>query len=158
MILKKRETCRICGNRQLTDIVDLGDQYLQGSFVKDGYVTPPLRKVPTQLIRCNPQLNENSCGLVQLRHTVPTEVLYANYWYNSGTNHTMTNHLKDLVNSIQKIMDGDIKVALDVGCNDGTLLKNYKDGTSLYGVDPSDIAAKNSDFYRLINYLFCCYI
>lgn len=135
-------SCRACGCPHLTDIIDLGDQYLQGSFVKEGVIDPPKRKLPTRLVRCDVTKSDTACGLVQLAHTFPPTVLYTNYWYRSGTNQTMRSHLKEIVDSaleLTKNKERKLSV-LDIGCNDGTLFKYYPEGTDLYGVDPSDIA------------------
>ena len=37
MNIKTRNTCRICGNPNLKPVVDLGNQYFQGAFLKDGF-------------------------------------------------------------------------------------------------------------------------
>jgi hypothetical protein len=42
-----RQTYRVCGSPRLFLAIDLGEQYLQGSFVKEGHVIPSLRKIPT---------------------------------------------------------------------------------------------------------------
>jgi len=112
---------------------------LQGSFVKPGKPMPPRRKLPTQLVRCDVTKNENACGLLQMAHSVPPGVLYANYWYRSGTNATMTNHLKAIAADAGAIA-GKASAVLDIGCNDGTLLRSYPESTKRFGVDPSDIA------------------
>jgi SAM-dependent methyltransferase len=140
----------------MEDVVDLGEQFLQGSFYKKGYVEPPRRKLPTKLIRCDVTSGGNACGLVQLAHTFPPEVLYANYWYRSGTNQTMCNHLAGIVKSATGIIsnsDNSLRV-LDIGCNDGTLLSNYPEGTELFGIDPSDIARTITFPITLINKIF----
>src|SRR3990172_6611975 len=55
-----RNTCRICGSSALTRVIDLGEQYLQGSFVKAGKELPPMRKIPTCLVRCDPTRDEKA--------------------------------------------------------------------------------------------------
>lgn len=156
MYPKYVKSCRICGSRNLVDIVDLGDQYLQGSFVREGIIDPPKRKLPTRLVRCDVEAGGRACGLVQLAHTFPPSVLYANYWYRSGTNQTMRDHLRGIVESTVGILGKPRKPlsVLDIGCNDGTLLSYYPEGTKLFGVDPSDIARDIELPVTLVNDMF----
>ena len=140
MHLIHRKTCRVCGSSALTKVIDLGEQYLQGSFVKPGKELPPMRKIPATLLRCDPMKDEHACGLLQMEHTVPPEILYSAYWYRSGTNNTMRQHLLGIVEEAQSIFNRPTARVLDIGCNDGTLLSNYPDTFEKYGVDPSDVA------------------
>lgn len=140
MHIKTRSTCRVCGSSSLEKVIDLGEQYLQGSFVKPGKEMPSTRKIPCTLVRCNPETDENACGLLQMEHSVPSEILYAAYWYRSGTNNTMRNHLKSIVDSLLQIIKKHEISVLDIGCNDGTLLGNYPSSFVKYGCDPSDVA------------------
>ncbi|MEO6405774.1 MAG: class I SAM-dependent methyltransferase [Ferruginibacter sp.] len=141
MHIRKRTTCRVCGSPALQKVIDLGPQYLQGSFIKPGKEMPSERKIECSLVRCNPQEDENACGLLQMQHSVPSEILYAAYWYRSGTNNTMRNHLKDIVNSVvDTVGNNKHPLVLDIGCNDGTLLGYYPKHFIKYGVDPSDVA------------------
>ena len=140
MHLTHRTTCRVCKSSSLTKVIDLGEQHLQGSFLKPGRQVPPLRRVPTSLVRCNPELDEKACGLLQTEHTVPPEVLYSVYWYRSGTNATMTNHLGAIAEEAATLYGKPGARVLDIGCNDGTLLKSYPASFTKFGVDPSDLA------------------
>ena len=140
MHLTHRTTCRVCKSSSLTKVIDLGEQHLQGSFLKPGRQVPPMRRVPTSLVRCNPELDEKACGLLQTEHTVPPEVLYSVYWYRSGTNATMTNHLGALAEEAAALYGKPGARVLDIGCNDGTLLKAYPATFTKFGVDPSDLA------------------
>ncbi|MES2430911.1 MAG: class I SAM-dependent methyltransferase [Bacteroidota bacterium] len=141
MHIRKRTTCRVCGSASLTPVIDLGPQYLQGSFVKPGKEMPSQRKINCSLVRCNPQIDENACGLLQMEHSVPSEILYAAYWYRSGTNATMRNHLKEIVDSTLGLLQKDKNCnVLDIGCNDGTLLNYYPANFEKFGCDPSDVA------------------
>jgi len=149
-----RQTCRVCGSANLVPVIDLGRQFLQGSFVKPGVLMPPTRKLPTQLVRCDVTQNEDGCGLLQLAHSFPPEILYANYWYRSGTNATMRNHLASIAKSGLSLVDMAHPTVLDIGCNDGTLLANYPSESKRYGVDPSDIAREIKDGTVVINTVF----
>jgi hypothetical protein len=140
MQIKKISTCRVCGSEALDRVIDLGPQYLQGSFIKPGKEMPPTDRIECSLLLCNPEKDNNACGLLQMEHTVPPEILYDAYWYRSGTNATMRNHLKEIVESVTGIVKKKNAAVLDIGCNDGTLLNNYPAGFNKYGVDPSDVA------------------
>jgi SAM-dependent methyltransferase len=154
MHLVHRHTCRVCGSSALTKVIDLGEQYLQGSFVKPGKEIPPLRKIPTTLLRCDPKRDEHACGLLQMEHTVPPEILYSAYWYRSGTNNTMRNHLKSIVEEALTIFTSQNGKVLDIGCNDGTLLKYYPNTFEKYGIDPSDVALEITPPISVIQGIF----
>ena len=101
---------------------------------------PSTRRIPCTIVRCNPEADEDACGLLQMEHSVPPEILYAAYWYRSGTNNTMRSHLKTIVESIVSITTLKKASVLDIGCNDGTLLSFYPSSYNKYGCDPSDVA------------------
>jgi SAM-dependent methyltransferase len=151
MQLKRRQTCRVCGSPHLTPVIDLGDQYLQGSFIKDGSPPPPMTKFPMLLMRCDTTKNSQGCGLLQMAHSVPPEILYANYWYRSGVNSTMRNHLRAIADRAMSVVTGTNLRVLDIGCNDGTLLRCYPDTFDRIGVDPSDIACGIAPPIRVVN-------
>src|SRR5437870_9289391 len=140
MHLTHRKSCRICGSTSLRNVIDLGPQHLQGSFAKPGEPTPPLRRIPCVLVRCDPTADETACGLLQMEHSVPPEILYYSYWYRSGTNQTMRDHLAGIVREVMRVRRRKTGAVLDIGCNDGTLLDNYPASWRKVGVDPSDIA------------------
>src|SRR3989338_5474142 len=154
MHLIHRKTCRVCGSSALTKVIDLGEQYLQGSFVKPGKELPPMRKIPTTLLRCDPTRDENACGLLQMAHSVPSEILYAAYWYRSGTNETMRNHLKGIVSEAVETLVKENARVLDIGCNDGTLLNYYPKKFIRFCVDPSDVAQEVKGDITVIQDIF----
>ncbi len=154
MHIVNRKTCRVCGSTALTKVIDLGEQYLQGSFVKPGKEMPPKRRIPLVLIRCNPMLDEKACGLLQMESSVPPEVLYSSYWYRSGTNNTMRNHLKGIASEAMKMVKKKKAAVLDIGCNDGTLLKYYPKSYLRVGIDPSDIAREIKGGIKVVQDVF----
>lgn len=157
MHLRHRQSCRVCGSACLTKVIDLGDQYLQGSFVKPDQPSPPLRRLPTSLVRCDPMRDESACGLLQMEYTVPPSILYSSYWYRSGTNQTMRNHLRDIVEQATSMSSQPASLVLDIGCNDGTLLSNYPTEVEKVGIDPSVIGREvDLPNTRVIHDLFPC--
>lgn len=113
-----------------------------------------MRRIPTSLVRCDPSRDETACGLLQMAHSVPPEILYSAYWYRSGTNQTMREHLRGVADHAMSFFSHEDVTALDIGCNDGTLLGCYPDKFTLYGVDPSDIAREAQDKFKVIQDLF----
>ena len=128
MKLKPRYSCRICGSKNLTSILNLGDQYFANYSPKSNDVVPFEEKIPLELVRCDKSIDPKSCGLVQLRHTTPPNLMYDRYFYRSGINQTMTNNLNEIAKqAISKIKINPNDIVIDIGCNDGTLLQNYKE-------------------------------
>ncbi len=154
MQLKPRTTCRVCGSTNLSPVIDLGDQYLQGAFVTSDMPHPPLAKFPTRLVRCDTLKNPDGCGLLQMAHSVPPSILYENYWYRSGVNATMRRHLRGIAESATAIVAGEGLRVLDIGCNDGTLLNSYPVTFDRIGVDPSDIARSIEAPIRVVHTVF----
>ena len=154
MHLTYRQTCRICGSSALAPVIDLGEQHLQGSFIKPGKEMPPLRNISTELVRCNPMVDENACGLLQTVISVPPEILYSAYWYRSGTNQTMRDHLRGIADEASAMIGKGNAIVLDIGCNDGTLLKNYPSEFDKFGIDPSDVAQEVDDDITVVQDIF----
>jgi hypothetical protein len=136
-----RATCRICGCQHLAPVLSLGNQRIAGAFADPKGGEPVRRAIPLELVRCDMTRDQEACGLIQTRHTVPGSILYSSYWYRSGVNRTMTENLHGIAQGIESIVSlepGDLVV--DIGCNDGTLLDGYASpGLRYIGFDPSDV-------------------
>jgi NDP-4-keto-2,6-dideoxyhexose 3-C-methyltransferase len=127
--MKTWNICRVCKS-SVEPILSLGDQHVSNFLTPD---QPDGPKVPLELVLCQ------QCRLLQLRHTVPAEMMYQNYWYRSGTNQTMCDALADISSAASKVVH--LKASdsvLDIGCNDGTLLSSYAvPGLYKIGFDPA---------------------
>jgi len=98
--------------------------------------------------------DERACGLLQMEHSVPPDILYSAYWYRSGTNNTMREHLRGIAVDAAEISGRTSGSILDIGCNDGTLLSYYPDSFEKYGIDPSDVAHEISNQVRFVQDIF----
>lgn len=129
--------CRSCGSNKITNVLSLGDQYL--SEFRDKGI--PEKAYPVNMVMCE------NCTLVQLRETTPQELLYTdNYGYYSGINNTIKADLKDIVESTMGMVElRENDVVIDIGSNDGTLLKNYPSQLARIGFDP---VSKFAEFYK----------
>ncbi len=92
--------------------------------------------------------------MLQTLVSVPPEVLYSSYWYRSGTNQTMRDHLAGIATEAADYVGKKDALALDIGCNDGTLLCAYPKSFSKIGIDPSNIASKVNGDYTVVNDFF----
>ncbi|HTB30723.1 MAG TPA: methyltransferase, partial [Bacteroidia bacterium] len=145
---KEITQCRICGNKNLVSLLNLGDQALTGIFPtsKEDKITAG----PLELVKCHP-LNQGDkvCNLVQLLHSYDSSEMYGlNYGYRSGLNQSMVKHLRDIVahaTSLVSLAEGDL--IIDIGSNDSTLLQGYPTDKKLlfYGIDPT--GKKFSKYY-----------
>jgi SAM-dependent methyltransferase len=124
--------CQICG--ATTDPgLDLGGQPIGDFVLTEAELNKPETFYPLKLHHC-PQ-----CGLTQLSYIAPPKVVYKRFPFVSGTTKTATRHLQSLPKTLVKNFGLDRKsFALDIGSNDGTLLKGYIPfGVRFLGVDPS---------------------
>src|SRR3989344_8628307 len=114
--------CRSCGSDNLTPIISLGDLYVS-NFFDPGNEHEGVR-APLELVLCGG--HSGGCGLLQLKHTGPGELMYRDYWYKSGVNATMTGELQDIAAKVKEIVPlGEGDSVIDIGANDGTLLRSY---------------------------------
>lgn len=140
--IQARNTCRISGEK-LVPLFSLGKLYLS-DFIE--HTEDPAYE-PVEL---HMSLAPKS-GLVQLRHTVPGDIMYRKYWYKSGTNATMTNELMGIAKKAQDTMNlkaGDVFV--DIGCNDGTLFRFVDKNIIRIGFDPNDYKKESIQYADLI--------
>lgn len=132
--LRTITACRSCGSKQLLPVLSLGNLYVS-NFI-DSPESKEI-KMPLELILCHS--NDGGCGLLQLKHTVPPEQLYRNYWYQSGINKTMQEELANIAlraTQLIALKPGDF--VLDIGSNDSTLLRSYKNkDLQLIGFEPA---------------------
>jgi len=139
---KRIEKCRICGNTELVQVLDLGTQALTGVFPRSR--SQQVSSGPLRLVKCT---GEGVCNLVQLEHTYdPGEMYGHNYGYRSGLNPSMVAHLRGRVERLLAsvpIRPG--AVVIDIGSNDSTTLQAYPKDLTLIGVDPTGV--KFHSFY-----------
>ena len=124
------ECCRVSKEKDLVDILHLGDQKLTGFFPRpeDEVGVGPLGLVWSP-----------SSYLVQLKHTYDLKEMYGdNYGYLSSLNNSMVQHLNqkaEYLSEVADLQDGDVVV--DIGSNDGTFLKALPTYTKRIGIDPT---------------------
>lgn len=131
---KKNFQCRYCGSEELRKYLSLGDQPPSNSFISKKGIDSEVF-YPLEVYFCE------KCFLSQLLDVVPAKDIFDDYLYHSSTSKQLLELYADLVLKASKrfnIQSGDIVV--DIGCNDGVLLKAYPDNLKIIGVEPSNVA------------------
>lgn len=137
----KLELCRACDSKNLLLFLQLGPTPAPNGFLKADDRHKAEKFYPLDVCFCQ------SCGLVQLAHVVSPAVMFKNYVYIPSTSETMRTHFASLAKQSIKVTDakqGDLSV--DIGSNDGTLLKSFKAlGMKVLGVDPAENLVKKAN-------------
>jgi len=131
-------TCRSCGSPELDAILSLGETPLANALLRPGKLDAPEARYPLDLLFCP------ACSLVQIRETVPPEVLFRDYVYFSSYSDTMLRHAEALTTELvrERGLDGD-SLALEVASNDGYLLQYYRRrGVQVRGIEPARNVAR----------------
>jgi hypothetical protein len=139
----RRATCRICGGKDLHAYLDLGQQPPSNSFIAADEAADE-KSFPLAVALCR------ACGLSQLLDVVLAEDIFDDYLYLSSTSKALCQHYEGLVaDALRRFGPGDDSLMVDIGCNDGVLLKGYPPGRfRLLGVEPSSVGeyAKEAGF------------
>ncbi len=130
--------CRVCGSPKLEPAVDLGFQPWGNHFLKREEVgKEPF--YPLRVVFCM------DCRTPQLDYTVPKEVMFGEHTYLSGVTKTLSDHFKSVAEEVDGTFFKDTpgKSVLDIGSNDGTQLKHFKElGYDVLGVESAEAPAK----------------
>ena len=147
MILKY---CRICFSKHLINYIDLGKQPFSNSFLNLKDIKNE-KKFPLSVLLCK------NCGLSQLSIIPNTKFIFSKYDYLSSSSKALSNHYEKLVlKLVKKYKVSSADAVLDIGCNDGILLRHYpKNFKNVIGIEPSDASKHIKDKrIKLINKFF----
>jgi 2-polyprenyl-3-methyl-5-hydroxy-6-metoxy-1,4-benzoquinol methylase len=130
--------CRVCDSTRLETAVDLGLQPWANDFLQPADIgREPI--YPLRVVLCA------ACGTAQLDYTVPKETMFSDHTYLSGMTKTLSDHFKAVAGQVDErfFSDRPQKSMLDIGSNDGTQLRHYRDlGYSILGVEPAQLPAE----------------
>ena len=132
--------CRICDSTQLDLAIDLGRQPWANHFLKKEEIgAEPI--YPLRVVFCQ------DCHAAQLDFTVKKEVMFSDHTYLSGITQSLSDHFRSIAQGVDKRFFAHFptrrpKRVLDIGSNDGTQLRHYKDlGYDVLGVESSKTIA-----------------
>tara|TARA_B100000989_G_scaffold205914_1_gene155987 strand:- start:5093 stop:6340 length:1248 start_codon:yes stop_codon:yes gene_type:complete len=131
--------CRLCNSKLLINFIDFGKVPIGNNLLKKYDSSLKAKKYPLKVKRCT------SCGHFQLSHIINKKILYTkNYTYLSGVAKDFIKHFEKYSNFIKKnyLKNMKNKKILDIGSNDGTCLKFFKNlGAIVVGIDPAKKAS-----------------
>jgi SAM-dependent methyltransferase len=129
--MERINACRVCGNPEIVEFLDLGEQPYANSLLKspdekEGYY-------PLSLSWCP------ECNLVQLNHTAEPEELFSEYVWVTSTSSTALEHawnfFRDIISRVPDIKESYV---LEAASNDGAFLKPFvQNGYKVLGIDPA---------------------
>lgn len=126
--------CIVCDKTTVEEFLDLGSTALANKFLSKDELSRPEETYPLTVGFCH------TCGHVQLMQAVPPKAMFQDYLYVSSASDTLKRHLFDLSDVLVKRRHlGAEHLVIDIGCNDGTLLKGFaRHGVKTLGVDPAE--------------------
>ena len=135
----ERKNCRLCESTHIQEAFSLRPSPPANQFVDSPNVVQ--EKFPLKLNFCL------SCFHLQLAHVVDPRLLFSNYVYVSGTSPAFVKHFEDYYqNVIETCGLKNPSFVLEIGSNDGTMLKFFKKaGHQILGVDPAQEISKTAN-------------
>lgn len=136
-IFTKRTTCRLCDEPNLALVLPIKASPIADAFVPIDRVNENQPLIPLDLYQCS------ACGHVQNLDIVNPELLFRDYIFTTGSSAGLVEHFRKYSQEIaQSFSLSPNSLVVEIGSNDGTLLKFFKDvGMVVLGVDPArDIA------------------
>jgi 23S rRNA U2552 (ribose-2'-O)-methylase RlmE/FtsJ len=132
----KLKKCQICNSKNLTKIISLGNQPLANSLLNNKKQEKLVKKYPLNIIACK------NCTLLQLDYVVDqNKVYHKNYPYLPGITKQVDIEQKEFADDVlKKITLNKNDLVIDIGSNDGNLLKYFKKKIKVLGVEPTNIA------------------
>lgn len=130
-------TCQICKSTRLHTILDLGHQPLCDSLLNKNRLNEEEKTYPLRMVWC-----ENCTGS-QIDYCVDgKEVYHPDYPYRSGITKELAEYQLNISHSlIEKYGLKQDDLVIDIGSNDGTLLRGFQqEGMRVLGIEPTNIA------------------
>lgn len=127
-MIKRKTICRVCTTENLEKVLDFGMTPLANSYVDKKDLDKPELFFPLQVNKCR------LCDNLQLAHVVDPEIMFKNYLYASSTSPVFVKHFEEFAEKM-----GKKEFVVDIGSNDGILLKPFQDmGCKVLGVEPAE--------------------
>jgi hypothetical protein len=127
--------CQISNSKKLNSIIFLGYLPPVNTLRKINSTPVEEKSFPAELLYCN------TSKLAQLGCIVDKKILFpSSYPYTSSTTKILRDNFADLYKDLKKIVYLEKQdLIIDIGSNDGNLLKNFKNNHRVLGITPEKI-------------------
>ena len=132
--MSNNTACRACGGTRLKLGLDLGSLPLANSFLSlERALDPtPEPRYPLRLFYCT------DCRLIQLLDIVDRKQMFDDYAFLTATANTSLVHFDRYAEELANRLPVTDNLVVDIGSNDGTLLKAFKQRrASVLGIEPA---------------------
>ncbi|MEK6942393.1 MAG: SAM-dependent methyltransferase, partial [archaeon] len=120
--IRRNDFCRVCGGKSLEKVISLGKTPPANAFLKKEELGQKEDFFPLKVFFCK------NCSFAQLIDIVSPELLFKNYVYVSSTSPSFVSHFKELSKTaISKLNLKQGTLVVDIGSNDGILLRPFKE-------------------------------
>ena len=140
-IFKQINSCRLCGSKKLVMALTIGNSPVSEKYELKKDLAKDQQLVPLDLYFCK------NCSHVQLIHVVDPDYLWLDFTFKTGSKKVLVEHMKEEVTKMISFSDiSEDEYVVDVGSNDGTLLKCFKDKgfKNVIGVEPVNKIAQEA--------------
>ena len=133
-----RQSCRLCDSNNIKVVLPL-----QKSPLCDAYLELPKKQKFYNLNLCLC----NECGFSQIDTVIDPEIIYRDYIYVTTSSPGLQAHFEKYALEVCNFLNLDkSKLTVDIGSNDGTLLKVFqKFNHNVLGIEPSVKAASSAN-------------
>ncbi len=140
-LVKKRTRCRLCGCKSLTLVLPMKPSPIGDAFITFEEKDKIQSLIPLDLYQCF------ECGHAQNLDVVNPEELFRGYLFTTASSAGLVKHFQNFAKEvIDKLAVLQNSLVVEIGSNDGTLLRFFKDlGMKVLGVDPAREIARHAN-------------
>ena len=136
----RRDTCRLCGSRDLSPALSLTPTPLADSYIPADHLDETQPAYPLDLYLCD------ACGFLQMLDVIHPKVIYLDYIYETKSSLGLAAHFQNYADEVLKRIDPPQEsLVADIGSNDGILLRAFQNrGMRVLGVEPARHIAREA--------------
>lgn len=136
----KRDTCRLCNNKSIENILHIADTPVGDAFIPVSERKKIQSLFPLDLVLCK------TCGLLQVSGVVDSELIYKDYLYETSVSLGLVKHFNNYAKTVLETLRPEKgSLIVDIGSNDGSLLNYFRLADyKVLGIEPAKLLAEKA--------------